>query len=217
MIRHKISQSLLLMFALCFILTCCSDNKEVVSESIRVNKETFSFPKAGATETLYVQASGALTITMGQEWIKVSEDASTSDKTKKYAIEIGANPDTDERIGSITLHSGSLSQEVRIVQAAATHFLVKNTQFAVSSDGDILTVEMTTSGEYAFKIDQEGWIHSVASKAVTERVEQFRIDSNPMYEGRSGTITFTMADLSETVTVSQTGLAEVPQIGRAHV
>lgn len=190
-------------------LASCSSDKEDVSAEIKPNKESLSFPKEGGTEILYVQSNTTLEINSSESWCSIKEESSASASNRKFSITAAANPETDERLATLTFSDAGISRKVDVVQAAATRFIIKNPVFNVSGEGGVISVEMSVSGAYEMKINNEDWIRPVSTKAMSDKTEQFLIDKNQMAQERTGTITFTMADITETVTVTQSGI-EIP-------
>lgn len=186
------------------ILSCLDDNEDTFVE-FKVSKEEMSVTKEGGEMLLYVQSEGSVRIISDALWCMVSEEPSTSQKTHKFLVKIEQNETTEERTATLTVEGGEMPRTVKIIQEAGTHFVVAKTDYDVSAEGETITVELATSGEYSYQIKDESWIHPTSARNIEHKTMQFVIDANYLSVERTGTITFTMANIFETVTVRQAG------------
>lgn len=200
----EIKNYLWMVLTTLFLLSC-SDKEQERLEELQVSKELIQIEKGGGEELLYVQYGGSVTVTSDQTWCSVTEESSTSQVTRKYNLQVAANSTTDVRSAMLTVTGGEWSKKVTVTQAGATSFIIEQKAFEVSGDGETIEVKINTSGSYTINIAQKEWITQSASRAVTSATEHFVIAMNSMSEPRTGVITFTMADITEQVTITQAG------------
>ncbi|MEZ5005046.1 MAG: BACON domain-containing protein [Bacteroides graminisolvens] len=72
----------------------------------------------------------------------------------------------------------------------------------MTAQGGQITVEMQVTDPHTVKINND-WITQVSSRSVSSVNEVFTIQANAGILSRTGTITFTMNGLTETVTIVQ--------------
>ena len=210
---------LLLAAAVSFGLTACggSDDDDGGSSSsssssdITISTTEMSIVKGGETRSLSIRSSKEPTVTSDQSWVTVTLASSTSSGTYTYSVVVEANEDTDDRVATLTATVGSWSATVTITQTAADGLIVGQTEYAdIPAEGQDITVELTTNGDYSVDIDVD-WITDNTTRASMTTTElTFTVAANAS-EARTGTITFTLNDLTQTVTVSQLAV-EVTEI-----
>lgn len=188
----------------------CSDDDEGISTEFKVSKEETSMTKDGGEMYLYVQSGGSVQITSDALWCVVNEEPSTSQKTHKFLVKIEKNETTEERTATLTVEGGEMPRTVKVIQEAGTHFVVTKTDYEVGADGETITVELATSGEYSFQIKDESWIHQTSVRSIEHKTVPFVIDANYLSAERTGTITFMMENIIETVIVKQAGRDVLP-------
>ena len=187
----------------------CSDEDEGsgVTETV-VSKSEMRFVKGGETQILSVLSSVQPEVASGADWCSVSYVSVTQRGTYTYNVEVGANPETDDRSTTISVTAGGFSATVQVTQTAADALIAGQHDYTVSGNGEDFSVTMQTTGTYEVVCDA-GWIHPDAdvSRALSEMTENFTVDANVSGAERSATITFALADVTETVTVTQ-GVAD---------
>lgn len=213
----KLQSYLLLLVTTLFFFSCSDSEQEELGE-LQVSKEQIQLEKEGGEALFYVQYGGTVTVASNQDWCSVTEESSTSQVTRKYKVAVASNATTDVRSALISVAGGGTTQQITVTQAGATSFVVEQEAYEVSCDGETIEVKIKTSGNYTIAIAQKEWISQPASRAVTDATERFVIAVNPMAELRTGVITFTMADITEQVTITQAGM-DIPapdKVGMDH-
>ena len=114
---------LLSVLSLFPVVTACSDSDDapatpeiVISENILTNGMSFS--KTGGTNTLSIKSNVSLEVTSNEDWCTVTPAASASATVLKYAVTVDENPDAVERIATITVKGGGLTETFNVVQLA---------------------------------------------------------------------------------------------------
>src|SRR5690554_4260588 len=202
----------LLLFFFCFMTACSGEDNPVTPEIIPAKSELV-FAKAGGTEILSVKSNVALDVKSEDEsWCRVAPASSTSAAVYRYTVTVDANPETNDRSTTITVKGATVTQTVNVVQTAADGLIVAPTVFnEVSGEGARIEVKVTTNGTVNVAIN-DSWMTNVSSRAaMTEQAMAFNVAAN-YGTPRTGSITFTLGDLTETVTVHQL-VANIPDIG----
>lgn len=183
-------------------LFSCSDNETVIEPEITLAKEELTFAKGSGTNILAIKTNVEWTASSSQPWCTLAP-ASGEAGTKQISVTVTENTTTDTRDAVITITAGSLSKQVKVTQALTNLLVVKKSEYDVSADGGEITVELQTTAAHEITINQDWITKGTTTRALSDKTEVFIIAANSMTSAREGTITFTMADLTETVTVRQ--------------
>ena len=200
MIYLKKHFSLWLILLLTALFSCSSSDPEVQPELI-VAKEELTLAKGSGTTILAIKSNVEWTATSSQSWCILSPSSGEAG-TKQITVAVTDNTTNDVREAVITITAGSLSKQIKVTQELTNLLVVKKSTYDVTADGGQITVELQTTADHTVTINQD-WITKTATRTVTNKTEVFTIAANTFSFSRVGTITFTMAGLTETVTVNQ--------------
>lgn len=214
--KIKIYLVFLFTIALSAFAVACSSNEDeavtpeiVISENILTNGLNFS--KTGGTNTLSIKSNVLLEVTSNQDWCTVTPAASASATVLKYMVRVEENPDAVERTATITVNGGGLTETFNVVQVAANGLIVEScSPEAVAAGGGIFTVNLKANGDVTVII-HDSWIRETNTRAMSAVIRTFSVAAH-YGEAREGTITFTLGDFTETVTVKQLA-GERPDVG----
>jgi hypothetical protein len=204
--------SLLLGLALSsFMMTCSSDDNPVTPE-ITLAKSEMNFSKTGGTETLSIKSNVTLDVKSNDEsWCHVAPASSTSANIYKYTVTVDANQSADDRSTTITVKGGNITETVSVVQNANDGLSIAQTTFNdIAGEGANIQVKLTTNGNVTI-ICNDSWIIQVATRNMEEQILTFNVAAN-YGEARTGTITFALGSLIETVTINQLA-GNIPDVG----
>lgn len=206
LVMKRIYNILLSLFAVLSMTACgddISNSAEGLDRSFAVSKSEVTFAKSGGLIDLYVRAASKPAASSDADWATVSEESSESAFTHKYALKVAQNTSYDDRTGTITFTVGGESKTVTVTQTATDGLIIETATFNVDAAGGDITVKLKSNGKYAYRSDV-AWITENTTRAsMQEYSHSFHVGYNPTVETRTGSITFTMGDISESVTVSQ--------------
>ncbi|NDV83790.1 cellulase family glycosylhydrolase [Bacteroides sp. 51] len=192
--------------------TACSDDDDPATPAITIANPEMSFPKTGGTDILYIKSNVALGVTSDNEsWCHVVPATSESATMYKFTVTVDPSTDTNERSTTLTVKAGDITETVRVKQSAMDGLIVEQKTFNdVSGEGANIQVKLTTNGQVTVT-SNNNWITRVDTRAMQEQTLTFKVAAN-YGEARSGSISFTVGDLTETVTINQLAL-NLPNIG----
>jgi endoglucanase len=193
----------LTLMLLAVLFSCSKSESEIEPELILANEELI-LAKSSGTSMLAIKSNVPWTVSSSQTWCTLTPSSGEAG-TKQIDVAVTENTTNDNRDAVITITAGSLSKQVKVTQALTNLLVVKKSEFDVSSDGGQITVELQTTAGHTITVNQNWITKSTKSRAVSNVTENFTITSNSDSFSRTGTITFTMAGLTETVTVRQPG------------
>lgn len=199
---EKMNISLLLAFFVC--MAACSGEDEPVTPEIIPARSELIFSKTGGSEILSVKSNVILHVRSNEEnWCRVAPASSSSEAVYRYTVTVDANTTTSDRSATLTIEGGNVTQNVNVVQTAADGLIVMPAEFTdISAEGDLIEVRMTANGSVTITCNDD-WITEVTARtAMTEQTKIFSVAAN--YGGaRTGTITFTLGERTESVTLTQ--------------
>ena len=158
--------------------------------------------KISVTELAFAKSEPQ--VTSNQDWCNVAFVNVTQRGTYTYDITAEANTETEDRTATLSVTAGSFSASVQVTQTAGDGLIVAQNSYEMPSAGGPLEVTLTTNGDYSYTIN-DSWITEAEvnkARAMTEYTLHFTVSANHGAE-RTGTITFTLNDLSETVSIVQ--------------
>jgi endoglucanase len=204
---NKISKLLFLMLGLVMVISIvvssCEGDEPAPDPELTLSTETLSFLNSGETKFFHIKSNQDWKLTSSETWLTFSAESGNKG-TIKIDVSATANALTEQRTATITAKVGSLTKMVTVTQSASSQLIVEEDEFNVAVDGDEITIAVQSSGTYSMVIDSE-WITLASGGGTAE--PKFTVVFNPSMITREGTITFTLDNLTQTVTVNQTGNA----------
>ena len=158
----------------------------------------------GGTAMVSFTASDAWTTTSSEEeWLSVSPHTGNAG-TATITITIKTNEMYDERVGSITIKSGTASKTITVTQRQLSVLLLTSDKIEVEAKGGEISVEVKANIDVSFKTDVD-WITGAETRALDTKKFIFQIKENTSEDMRTGIIEFSNQSegLSEKVTVVQ--------------
>ena len=205
-IRNYFTFIFTFLTGLTLFASCSDDEENGFSGETKVSATEMTFAKSGGTQTLSIVSGTEPQVSSNQAWCSISFVNATQRGTYTYDVTAEANTETEDRTATLSVTAGSFTASVQVTQTAGDGLIVAQTSYAMPSEGGPLEVTLTTNGDYAYTIN-DGWITEAEvneARAMTEYTLHFSVSANHGAE-RTGTITFTLNDLLETVTITQEG------------
>lgn len=203
--------AVLLLTALLFSCVSCSNNdEEYVAPEITIPTNIIeggiTFQSNGGSQKFSIQSTRAVEVKSSDPtWCSVSAGTlTTTMMVTPIEVTVLQNTETQERTATITIISGELSKEVQVKQTATDGLIVATSEFKdIPAGGGTIQVKLTTNGVVKIT-SNDSWIteSSDTRSAMEEQTVTLSIASNRS-AARTGTVTFTLGSLNETVTISQ--------------
>ena len=193
-----------LVLLLLVVLFSCSKSETDVTPELMVAKEELTIAKSGGTTLLAIKSNVPWSVTSSQSWCTLTPSSGEAG-TKQISVAITDNSTYDTREAMITITAGSVSKQVKVTQELTNLLVVKKSEYDVPAAGGDIAVELQTTADHQITINQDWVTKSTKSRAVSNVTDNFTVAANNNSFERVGTITFTMAGLTETVTIRQAG------------
>lgn len=194
----------ILLFALSTMvvwLSSCDKAEPAPDPELVVSVESLAIPKNGAIKSFHIKSNIPWQLTSSESWCVVSPETGAPG-TVKIDVTVPANEVDAPRASTVTVTAGSLTKQVTITQDAAVILSISETEFTVDSKGETIDVTVQSSADYVVQISSE-WIVEASQSSSANRV--FTIASHPGVITRSGTVTFSLDDVTQVVVINQSG------------
>lgn len=217
-----ISKITVALLALTGLMACSSGKDEpgtswadfVVPENVVANG--VKLDKTGTPVSINVKAPSQPVAEAADSWCKVSVEPASA-TIYKCAVSADPNTDTVDRETLVTVKQGDRSVSFKVLQTAAEGVLIETPLFDnVPAVGADIQVKLKSNGDVAVTVN-DSWITPKSTKAMTDKTFDFSVAENPYVSPRTGTITFTLGDITETVTVKQLAGAGASSVTLADV
>ena len=176
-------------------------------DALTVTASTFEIEGTSGKIYIEVKANVDFEYTINgsaAEWITPIETRAL--KTTTLGFNIAENKTMQRREGTITIHSGDLSETVTVYQKDhGDAILLSQNEYVVSDTGEDIAVEVTSNVDVEIEMPDVDWITRNTSRAVSTNTYYFTIAENTTYDQREAYITFknTEKKITERVKVSQ--------------
>ena len=190
-----------LVSALLFVCTSSCKPEEVVQPELMVAKEEIPFTKNAGSILLAIKTNVKWRASSNESWCTLSP-ASGEAGSRQIAVWVTENTSVAVREAIITITAGSLSKQVKVIQAQKVVFTISQKEFNVFGQGGEITVTIQASQDFTTAI-QAAWI-TQKSISADKKTQIFTVAENDLDSLREGTITFTSGSMTEIVSVRQT-------------
>lgn len=195
------------VFATTFI--ACSDDDEQVTHDwsdaeFLVSNEKMTFSATGGTAELYIQSTTTPSVTCDGSWLTLEQRPTDSKKMYVYNVTVPQFEENNDRSATITVAAGGVTKTVEITQVARDGLIIENTSFDVGTSESTITVNLKANGAFTVTPNVE-WIQETGTRAdMADYSRKFTIAAN-VGTARTGSISFTLNDITESVTINQEG------------
>ena len=179
-------------------------------DAIIVTGEKVEIGEDGGALNVEVKSNIEYSVTIPQEyanWIKRATSSNTKglvSKSESFTISPGSIEGARE--GLIIFGSGMLKDTLHIYQCCKRAIILTQSEYNLSSDAGLITVELKSNLEYAVVIPAGvEWIRRFDTKALVLDKITFTIDKNSDFSRREASIVFKdkNSDISDTLRVFQ--------------
>ena len=178
------------------------------AEALLLTTNKYELSQDGGTIEIEVKAN----IDYEMEIAESAKDWITEAKTRalttyKHTLTIATNEEVEKREGEIYFKSGDKIETVKIYQAGAgALILLSNKEYYVSSNGEIITIDLRSNCEYEIELPNVDWLKNVPeTKAMSSHTLKYEVLPNDTYDARNTQIIFkeTNGTLRDTLSITQ--------------
>ena len=202
------------------IVLSCGEGDNTASAEVRFTQkqkgalilspsEVFVDPD-GELVSILVKTTSDLTVSIQESaasWITQVKAKGITEKVLEFSI--AENTGYDPREGVIAFSNDTGSDRVVIKQVAKGALIISATQINVSSDGEEISIKVSSNEEISYAIAEsaKSWIVPSNTKGLVDHTLKFTIAENESYDAREGVITFSSESCSQDVTINQAAKA----------
>lgn len=170
-------------------------------DAIIVAKNEYTIEATGGDLKLEVNTNVDFKVETSVDWIK-QNTGSRGLEAKTLSFKIAENTANEAREGLITITSGDLKQEIKVVQKAKTTFSVSETEFKFYASGGEFELNVTSDGEYTIEF-WESWLKEKSCETISSITKKhtFSVAPNTNYYTNEGHIYLTNTKTNENVVV----------------
>ncbi|HNX89206.1 MAG TPA: cellulase family glycosylhydrolase [Paludibacteraceae bacterium] len=198
---NKFKRSFIHFLAVIQIFTLISCKEQpVIEPEIQLAKEVLDISKESQTALLAIKTNLTWTAVSSQPWCTLTP-ASGEAGTKQISVAVTANTAPTPREALITIAAGKLSKQVKVVQALTNSLSVATKTYDIAFSGADITVAVQSTAAFT-TIIQPAWI-TLKSTSGDGKTQVFTVAENTSKTPRQGIITFSLDNITETVTMRQ--------------
>lgn len=190
------------------IMACSDDDDQVTHDwsnaEFLVSNEQMTFSATGGTAELYIQSVAAPSVTSDGAWLTLEQRTSDSQKMFVYKVTAPQYTENNDRTATITVAAGGTTKTVAVKQVAQDGLIIENTSFNVGVSESTITVNLKANGTFTVTPDVEWIVENDTRANMADYSRTFVVAAN-VGTARTGKISFTLNDITESVTVNQEG------------
>ncbi len=172
---------------------------------IILGQNDFVISDKGGSFEVALQHNKAIEVIVEETWVrKVDTKAYLEDDVLHFEVDPNDSVDARHAVIYIKDAESSYKEKVTLTQKQKDALTLVRTSVELEKEGGTFDVAYNHNADVSVTMDVD-WIRSVATKALTTSTTSFAADANPQTTTRTGHITFTLGQLSETLTVYQKG------------
>ena len=205
-----------LLLGLLFVWGCDSESAgkettELLTGKIEnVVEPTTAISTDGKDAALVVfTANKAWNVRTEKTWCKATPASGKEGESITVAITAEANNSYDERNSNITITCGDAVKHVTVAQKQKDAILLTSNKVEAKQEGEEIKVEVRSNVDFTSEISEKdkSWLKPIAqTRGLSASVLKFAVLENKSDNKREGTITFRSGNLSEVVSIYQSGI-----------
>lgn len=203
---------ILLLLAMISLTACSDDDDAGGNYPFTVTRSELTFTNNGGSTRFSVRSEGTPVITCTESWVKV-EPYSTGNHIYNYTVTADAYvPDAanqagyDDRMATINVECTDGTSAISVVQTPEYGlFVTSEREISVGVDGGEVSIETRANGEYTVTADAD-WltVNGTTTRAMlTDYATSITVGATPSQNTRSAKVSFTLGDITESVTITQ--------------
>ena len=186
-----------------------SDLKETVKivqvqkDAILVAQNEYIVEPDGCNLEFEINTNVDFEVSMSVDWIKQGA-ATRGLESKPLFFTIEENTNDEPREGIITISSGELKQEIKVIQKRNIYFSLSKTEFHLTSNGGDFSIEVSTNSEYSITMPKVEWLSKNDNNTTSQFKHTFSVAANEAYDTRETEIIFTEKETNNSIIVKVT-------------
>ena len=190
-------------------------------DAIILTQNEYSIPNEGGNFAVEVRSNidFSVYVDSGDSWLRQVTTRGLTSHTLNFIADANTTYDTRKAVITITNTANNLKESIKVSQSQKNAIIVGSNEFEVPYSGGDVNIEIKSNIDYEVIIEDDiDWITKVPNtRGLTESTVCLKVSKNEDIEARVGKVTIqdTTSGISNTVTITQTGNAEVQTINVA--
>lgn len=173
---------------------------QVQKDAIIVAQNEYIVESDGGNLEFEVNTNVDFEVSISVDWIKQGA-ATRGLESKPIFFTIEENTNDEPREGIITISSGELKQEIKVIQKRKIFFSLSKTEFYLTSNGGDFSIDVSTNGEYSITMPKVEWLTKNDNNATSQFMHTFSVAANEAYDTRETVIIFTEKETNNSIIV----------------
>lgn len=178
--------------------------EDVVSLEYKIGVTELSFTEEGGVQEFFVQTVADVKAQCGDDWCMVTEETYSSEKMKKFSVNVGANAFTTARETAIILTIGTDITETIKVSQKAMPLILSETSIHLDAEAQEFEVSVDAASSYEIESD----VYWIELERKEESKAVFSVQKNITLNSREAAIVFKVFDEEVIFNVIQDGSVE---------
>lgn len=173
---------------------------QVQKDAIIVAQNEYIVESDGGNLEFEVNTNVDFEVSISVDWIKQGA-ATRGLESKPIFFTIEENTNDEPREGIITISSGELKQEIKVIQKRKIFFSLSKTEFYLTANGGDFSIDVSTNGEYSITMPKVEWLTKNDNNATSQFMHTFSVAANEAYDTRETVIIFTEKETNNSIIV----------------
>lgn len=179
------------IIALAVFVSCSKDDDDI---SLSISQSELTFSPEESEQVVNITSDANWNCEYSAEWLLVRQ------QQNRIRVIVEANASSAQRFDVIKITAnGSVQSEIKVIQNG-TEISINNTSITADSKGETISIPIQSNVQWSFDNENE-WC--VVQK-VDDKLE-LTIDRNYSMVERTGTVTISFGEVSQNVTITQSG------------
>ena len=174
-----------------------------------IKQKEYTVVAAGENIQVEVTATGEYSVQLPEaDWI--TEVKTRTATTNVHTFMVKANNEYDARSAEIIFtdkESGTV-EKVKVTQKQQDAIIVAQKEYTVEAKGGNVSFDVNTNVDFKVSVS-DSWIKQITTRALSTKALRFTIDENSSESERSGSITLQGNDITQIITIRQTGKSNI--------
>ena len=177
--------------------------KQMQLDAILVAQKEYTIEADGGNLEFEVNSNVDFKVETSVDWVKQNID-SRGLKTTKLKFNISENQNETSREGFITISSGELKQDIKVIQKTSSIFKVSQTEFNIPTAGGDFSVDVTSNNEYILTLPEINWLQEVKTRSTSTTTHTFHVSENETNIRREAEIIIVQKGTNDTIRIKVT-------------
>ena len=178
-------------------------NQKGCNENLSVSSNYFSVSPENKSYNFIIYTNLSWSVSSDQPWCTLSSSSGNGENMLSFTV--SENTTDQERKANIKVSSGSLSQEITVIQQSKSATLAVSTNsFSINAERSTYNFSITSNVDWTITSDQS-WCEPAIAAGSNNQTVSFVVSENVSAQARTAVISVKAGTLLQQITITQTG------------